>query len=151
MEQLYIKEINILKVRHLHNLKIIISSEEEGKRHLILTGNNGSGKTSLLEAIQTYLYSVSKTNDPYESRQLLEFNKNDLEIAKKKNDQNQILQIEKNISFCEKKIENSTSGVDLEFSKEPSDIKLAFEHGDFILSRQERFILQNQSMLRKQF
>ena len=94
MEQLYIKEINILKVRHLHNLKIIISSEGEGKRHLILTGNNGSGKTSLLEAIQTYLYSVSKTNDPYESRQLLEFNKNALENAKKKNDQNQILQIE---------------------------------------------------------
>jgi predicted ATP-binding protein involved in virulence len=134
VEQLYIKEINILKVRHLHNLKIIISSEGEGKRHLILTGNNGSGKTSLLEAIQTYLYSVSKTNDPYESRQLLEFNKNALENAKKKNDQNQILQIEKSISSCEEKIEKSAAGVDLEFSKEPSDIKLAFEHGDFILS-----------------
>ena len=59
MEQFYIKEINIRKVRHLQELRIIVSPEEECRRHLILTGNNGSGKTILLEAIQTYLDSVS--------------------------------------------------------------------------------------------
>ena len=88
MEQFYIKEINIRKVRHLQDLRIIVSSEEENRRHLILTGNNGSGKTSLLEAIQTYLDSVSKDNEPYRSRNVLMLYQGALEQARKKNDQN---------------------------------------------------------------
>ena len=134
MEQFYIKEINIRKVRHLQDLRIIISSEEEDRRHLILTGNNGSGKTSLLEAIQTYLDSVSKDNEPYQSRNALMLYQGALEQARKKNDQNQILQMEETISRCEETIENSTAGVDLEFSNETGGIKSAFDHGNFILA-----------------
>lgn len=134
MEQFYIKEINIRKVRHLQDLRIIVSLEEECRRHLILTGNNGSGKTSLLEAIQTYLDSVSKDNEPYQSRNALMLYQGALEQARKKNDQNQILQMEKNISLCEETIEKSTAGVDLEFSNETGGIKSAFDHGNFILA-----------------
>ena len=134
MEQFYIKEINIRKVRHLQDLRIIISSEEEDRRHLILTGNNGSGKTSLLEAIQTYLDSVSKDNEPYRSRNVLMLYQGALEQARKKNDQNKILQMEETISLCEKTIEKSTAGVDLEFSNETGEIKSAFDHGNFILA-----------------
>ncbi len=134
MEQFYIKEINIRKVRHLQDLRIIVSSEEENRRHLILTGNNGSGKTSLLEAIQTYLDSVSKDNEPYQSRNTLMLYQGALEQARKINDQNLILQMEKNISLCEETIEKSTAGVDLEFSNETGEIKSAFDHGNFILA-----------------
>ena len=134
MEQFYIKEINIRKVRHLQDLRIIISSEEEDRRHLILTGNNGSGKTSLLEAIQTYLDSVSKDNEPYQSRNALMLYQGALEQARKRNDQHLILQMEKNISLCEETIENSTAGVDLEFSHETGEIKSAFDHGNLILA-----------------
>ena len=134
MEQFYIKEINIRKVRHLQDLRIIVSSEEENRRHLILTGNNGSGKTSLLEAIQTYLDSVSKDNEPYRSRNVLMLYQGALEQARKKNDQNLILQMKKNISLCEETIEKSTAGVDLEFSHETGEIKSAFDHGNFILA-----------------
>ena len=134
MEQFYIKEINIRKVRHLQDLRIIISSEEEDRRHLILTGNNGSGKTSLLEAIQTYLDSVSKDNEPYRSRNVLMLYQGALEQARKTNDQNQILQMEETISLCEETIENSTAGVDLEFSNETGGIKSAFDRGNFILA-----------------
>ena len=134
MEQFYIKEINIRKVRHLQDLRIIVSSEEENRRHLILTGNNGSGKTSLLEAIQTYLDSVSKDNEPYRSRNVLMLYQGALEQARKRNDQNLILQMEKNISLCEETIEKSTAGVDLEFSNETGEIKSAFDHGNFILA-----------------
>ena len=134
MEQFYIKEINIRKVRHLQDLRIIVSSEEEDRRHLILTGNNGSGKTSLLEAIQTYLDSVSKDNEPYRSRNVLMLYQGALEQARKKNDQNKILQMEETISRCEETIENSTAGVDLEFSNETGGIKSAFDHGNFILA-----------------
>ena len=134
MEQFYIKEINIRKVRHLQDLRIIVSSEEENRRHLILTGNNGSGKTSLLEALQTYLDSVSKDNEPYRSRNALMLYQGALEQARKRNDQNLILQMEKNISLCEETIEKSTAGVDLEFSHETGEIKSAFDHGNFILA-----------------
>lgn len=134
MEQFYIKEINIRKVRHLQDLRIIVSPEEECRRHLILTGNNGSGKTSLLEAIQTYLDSVSKDNEPYQSRNALMLYQGALEQARKRNDQNLILQMEKNISLCEETIEKSTAGVDLEFSHETGEIKSAFDHGNFILA-----------------
>ena len=134
MEQFYIKEINIRKVRHLQDLRIIVSSEEENRRHLILTGNNGSGKTSLLEAIQTYLDSVSKDNEPYQSRNALMLYQGALEQARKTNDQNLILQMEETISLCEETIENSTAGVDLEFSNETGEIKSAFDHGNFILA-----------------
>ena len=134
MEQFYIKEINIRKVRHLQDLRIIVSSEEENRRHLILTGNNGSGKTSLLEAIQTYLDSVSKDNEPYQSRNALMLYQGALEQARKRNDQNLILQMEKNISLSEETIEKSTAGVDLEFSNETGEIKSAFDHGNFILA-----------------
>ena len=134
MEQFYIKEINIRKVRHLQDLRIIVSPEEEDRRHLILTGNNGSGKTSLLEAIQTYLDSFSKDNEPYQSRNALMLYQGALEQARKRNDQNLILQMEKNISLCEETIEKSTAGVDLEFSNETGEIKSAFDHGNFILA-----------------
>jgi len=47
----YITKIKINKVRHLENLSINLGSE---KKHLILTGKNGSGKTSVLEALNKY-------------------------------------------------------------------------------------------------
>ncbi|MEA2028070.1 MAG: AAA family ATPase, partial [Campylobacterota bacterium] len=48
----YITEIKINKVRHLENLSINLGDE---KKHLILTGKNGSGKTSVLEELDNLL------------------------------------------------------------------------------------------------
>ena len=44
----FITELNIKKVRHLENIDIKLGNE---KKHLILTGKNGSGKTSVLEEL----------------------------------------------------------------------------------------------------
>jgi predicted ATP-binding protein involved in virulence len=46
-EKTFITEINVEKVRHLEKLSIKLS--ETQMKHLILTGKNGSGKTSLLD------------------------------------------------------------------------------------------------------
>jgi len=46
----FITEIKIEKVRHLENIDIVLGEE---KKHLILTGKNGSGKTSVLESLNT--------------------------------------------------------------------------------------------------
>lgn len=49
----FITQIRIGKVRHLENLVIPLSNTE--RKHLILTGKNGSGKTSILEALSRQL------------------------------------------------------------------------------------------------
>ena len=53
----YIEEINITKLRHLENIDININNEYS-KNHLILTGKNGSGKTTVLNSIKKYLKSI---------------------------------------------------------------------------------------------
>jgi AAA15 family ATPase/GTPase len=50
----YISKIKINRVRHLKNIEIPLS--DNGCRHLIITGKNGSGKTSLLEALRLSLW-----------------------------------------------------------------------------------------------
>jgi predicted ATPase len=50
MQDLFITNIHIGKVRHLANIDIALS--DDARRHLILTGKNGSGKTSLLQAMR---------------------------------------------------------------------------------------------------
>lgn len=49
----YITKIKINNVRHLKNIEIPLSETE--CKHLIITGKNGSGKTSLLEALRLFL------------------------------------------------------------------------------------------------
>ena len=53
MERNFITKITINNVRHLNNIEIPLS--EDKPRHLILTGKNGSGKTSVLEALRLHL------------------------------------------------------------------------------------------------
>ena len=54
---IFINEINITKLRHLENINLEIS-DGKVKKHLILTGKNGSGKTTVLEHIKIYLKSI---------------------------------------------------------------------------------------------
>lgn len=53
MNSHFITAVNIEKVRHLE--KITIPLSETKAKHLILTGKNGSGKTSVIEALANYL------------------------------------------------------------------------------------------------
>jgi predicted ATPase len=71
MQELFITNIHIGKVRHLENIDLALSDSE--RKHLILTGKNGSGKTSLLEAIKDAVFlrqhqhhgEASNTDRPY--------------------------------------------------------------------------------------
>lgn len=56
MERVYITKLTIDKVRHLKNISIPLS--ENQIKHLILTGKNGSGKTSVVEALARYLDKI---------------------------------------------------------------------------------------------
>ena len=52
-QEVFITDITIHKVRHLRNIRIPLSKDE--RKHLILTGKNGSGKTSALQSLEQYL------------------------------------------------------------------------------------------------
>lgn len=60
LQDIFISEIDIKKVRHLHDIKIKMS--ENKRKHLMLTGKNGSGKTSVLEAIKAFLKVFEENN-----------------------------------------------------------------------------------------
>ena len=49
MNQLFISALTIEKVRHLEDIRIPLSKDR--MKHLIFTGRNGSGKTSVLDAM----------------------------------------------------------------------------------------------------
>ena len=55
MEQLFITNLRINKVRHLNDISIPLSDEQ--MKHLIFTGKNGSGKTSVMEALASFFNS----------------------------------------------------------------------------------------------
>lgn len=56
MNDIFIKSIYIEEIRHLKNIQIDIDKNE--KKHLIITGKNGSGKSTVLECIKSYLKSI---------------------------------------------------------------------------------------------
>ena len=60
MEQTFLTSIKIEKIRHLENISIPLDMEK--RKHLILTGKNGSGKTSVLEAMVKYIQNFLKRN-----------------------------------------------------------------------------------------
>ncbi len=63
MEDIFISKIHINKVRHLENVDIELSDTE--RKHLILTGRNGSGKTSVLQSINEKLYLIYLSDAQY--------------------------------------------------------------------------------------
>ena len=58
MDLTYITKIKVNHVRHLKDIEIPLSENE--RKHLIITGKNGSGKTSLLEAIRLAIWLYSE-------------------------------------------------------------------------------------------
>ncbi len=56
MSDTFISKIHINEVRHIHDFEIPISETE--RKHLIITGKNGSGKTSMLLALKNMLNFV---------------------------------------------------------------------------------------------
>ena len=59
----YINNIHINKVRHLRDINIRL--EKEDYPHLMLTGKNGSGKTSLLNAIANHIERIANDRHKY--------------------------------------------------------------------------------------
>ena len=117
----YIHKIHINKIRHLQNIDIPI--ENDTYPHLILTGKNGSGKTSVLEAVANHLQNIA--NDPYKD----------------------FLSIEQRIKYYQDQLNNGNNSVDNERSLENNkkqyasyfgEVKIDFYNIDDFISKYQK-------------
>lgn len=131
MEQLFVSNIKINKVRHLNNINIALAKQE--RKHLIITGKNGSGKTSLLDAMAIFLNSITNSNDPMEAMRYLEQDKQTLLFLENQEESGiKIREVKERISYYEKRIEESTAGVMLEMNGSLDDVLPEFKRGNFV-------------------
>ena len=131
VDQIFITDIKIDHVRHLKNIEIPLS---EGKMdHLIITGKNGSGKTSLLDALAVFLNSITSSRDPMESMEYLPRDKNTLQMYREQGRENhEIREVEERIRRYEERIKIKGGGVMLDINTSLYDILSLFSQGKFV-------------------
>ena len=71
MDGIFLTEITIEHVRHLRDIVIPLSSDM--RKTLILTGQNGSGKTSVLQALGDFLRFTAKIPGDLNEKELIRF------------------------------------------------------------------------------
>lgn len=133
MKQVFMTNLTIEKVRHLKGISIPLSDNQI--RHLILTGKNGSGKTSVLEALASYLSNVFM-GKPFASLELLlnsAIMKRDAAVQNKQ-DEGEILKIEKELNQYKAQLEQSRNGLDICFNQSANDLFALREKYHYILA-----------------
>ena len=133
MEQLYITNLIIENVRHLKDISIPLS--ENQIKHLILTGKNGSGKTSVIEALAVHLNNVFTDNYFTDKEALLNRAKREKATAiKNKADETETLKLEKEVREKERAFHNSRKGLDIKFNQETKDIVVLKDEYHYLLA-----------------
>lgn len=137
MERTFLTGINIEKVRHLSN--IMIPLDKDVRKHLILTGINGSGKTSVLEAVVKYIQNFLGEHDtPLDhvkmmcDRSLNEVNKlNSLEDSEE--NRKTLFDANNRLSLWKRELKRLDSGVTLDCTSN-TKLKEKYAKGEFIFA-----------------
>ena len=143
MEDIFISHIHINEVRHLKNIDIPLSDTH--RQHLILTGKNGSGKTSVLEQLK---FQCEQGIQLKGFQEIPTFKQNIIVLEKEltrlnaliiNEDENKSLHTKNQIRNQQNAIQNYKTKLkqyeqlDLTL-KNVSDISDAYQNGDFILA-----------------
>lgn len=125
----YITEIRIEKLRHLSD--IAISLDLEQRQHLIITGKNGSGKTSLLVAVQNYLQAINDRRfDDLIRRRIPELAMIE-ETIKNAGTEAEVYEIKRRNEFTLDQIGQYADGIRLSFN-DSEYLESLYEQGNFI-------------------
>ena len=118
----YINNIHINQVRHLKDVSIPL--EKEAYPHLMITGKNGSGKTSVLNAMAEYIEEFVK-----------ETNKGIIQTLKKEEeyDPDNILAIEEQLNIREKIYREILEKLSITF-EDLNTLKQKYKKGNFIIA-----------------
>jgi len=131
MKDSFITNIFVKNSRNIKDLQIALSKEQ--RQHLIITGKNGSGKTSLLLEINKHLQHIDSLN----------FNTYDSKLKEIQNTQKQLNRpdlTDSNKVFHERKLKEINEwligfgGTSIEFSNTREMLLDEFEQGKFILA-----------------
>ena len=125
----FITSVHINEVRHLKNIEIKLNPEK--RQHLILTGKNGSGKTSVLQAMRCYLKAI---NDGMLNTihigwpRTVEMARRNYERATNKAEK---IQAQDTIKSIESSIAEYNGQLSIQFSDE-AELDSLYKQGDFI-------------------
>lgn len=141
MENIFISDLKIKNVRHLKNITIPLSNEKA--KHLIFTGKNGSGKTSVLEQLADYLDLWITSDEAAEHLAGLR-NLQDPEVEHDK-----AINVNSWIEYHNKELENlgsSRIGIEVRFNHAEDMLRDCFEKGRLVLAfyKAERTFYANQ-------
>lgn len=133
MKNIFVTNIKIENVRHLKNIEISLPEDEV--KHLIFTGKNGSGKTSLLDALSCYLNAVATSDRLTKAQQFLQQHKNALErLQQQKVENAEVIEEEKAVIRYTNELNQIKSGLCVEFNESADALRYCFEKGQFVLA-----------------
>ncbi len=133
MEKIYLTELFIENVRHLKDITIPLSEKEI--KHLILTGRNGSGKTSVIESLSHYLGAVAASEQLKQTVDFLKYHEKALkELQAQGEKSSKIIEEKRAFRHYKTEFEKLKSGVDLKFNQPVNKVRYSFEKGDFVLA-----------------
>ena len=128
MKKIFISDIKIEHVRHLKNIDISLSKDEA--KHLIFTGKNGSGKTSVLEAVSSYLNTVATSERLNRTERRLQYQKNELKRLQQQGAENlKIIEVEEEAAKYAKELDEIKSGVCVELNESEEALPNYFGKG----------------------
>lgn len=131
MSQVFLKKIKIGKVRHLKNIEIPLSETE--RKHLILTGKNGSGKTSIIKELVNFFEYLLHDNFTLKTEITKNIN-NFIEAQKNaiNNEQTQLASnFQRSIEFNKKQLQHwSTAYADCDYF----ELREKYKNSNFIIS-----------------
>lgn len=127
----YITEIKIDELRHLSN--ITIELKKDRRTNLLLTGKNGSGKTTVLQAVKKYLTAIteekySKINNDY--MQSLMRSKERMDSAKNGTERHDA---QKNYEVFREIVNRYKEGIDVTFNNDDG-LEALYEDGKYVLA-----------------
>ncbi len=125
----YLTEIRIEKLRHLSNITIPLKSDQ--RQHLIITGKNGSGKTSLLMAVQKYLQAINNGRFKHLTEEYIPRLSEIEENLNKAKTENEKYEIKRDHAFTLEQIKKYAEGIRILFNNSEY-LESLFEQGDFI-------------------
>lgn len=125
----FITSIRINEVRHLKNIEIKLNPEK--RQHLILTGKNGSGKTSVLRAMKSYLQAINDGKLNNLNGIYREWVQNSLQRYENAKTADERYKYEKELEQNQGFIKKYDKGVEVFFAS-MSDIVSLYASGEFI-------------------
>ena len=134
MTETYMTALHIRSVRHLKNIEIPLSDSK--RKSLILTGKNGSGKTSVLEAMKnmlTYLVGSGFHSEQEVKNYIAYWNQQYVSEAEDEQTKMNNFQIQRNIKVLDKDIHFWSTGAIPQFTSY-ADLRDKYKAGKYVLA-----------------